>query len=395
MPWWFHMPAVMWCGWVFLLGLIVGSFLNVVAARLPYGKSIIWPGSRCFTCRRKLRFSDNLPIWGYLRLRGRCRFCGAHFSSRYLWVEVGTGVAFVLLFVVDVLSQAKGGPAFLRPWHPAPGLAFPYTGANALPPLECWAVFLAHALLVSLLIAAAVIDVGHRIIPPLITYGGTVAGIVVSTLLPWPWPSAVPLPNPAFIAGATWSIPEVLLGPIPHGVMPWPPVGPPPGWAPAGSWQLGLVSSLIGAAAGTGLVRLVKFLFEKGMGKEALGLGDADLLMMCGAFLGWQVMGVGFFAGAVAGLALRLPGLVRDFVAGRPVSNELPFGPGLAIGVIATWLAWPWLADRARPLFDATVVGAFAFIMVVGLFAAGLILRRGPAPAVDAARESTPTGRAG
>ncbi len=379
MDWLAHMPVVFWCLWVFALGLIVGSFLNVAIARLPYGKSVLWPGSRCGTCYRSLKLRDNLPVLGYLLLRGRCRFCRAPFSARYLWVELATGLLFVALFLVDVFSHATGGPGWVRPWHPQPGVGFPYVGGPPLPPLHLVAVFLAHAVLASCLLAAAVIDANFKIIPPVIPYLGTAVGLAVSVLVPWPNPAAAPVLNPEFKPGTTWFIPEAVVGPIPHGVMPWPVVGPPPDWAPAGSWRLGLLSSLAGAAAGTGLVRGVKFLFEKGMGRDALGLGDADLLMMCGAFLGWQVVVIGFGAGAFAGLALRIPGLVRDAVAGRAVANELPFGPGLALGVGMTWLAWPWLADGMRLLFEPYIVAGFAVVMVIAIYASGLLLRRGPA----------------
>src|SRR4029078_13062561 len=98
LQWMDYMPVALWCVTVFILGLMVGSFLNVLIARLPYEKSIIWPSSRCFVCYRQIRLLDNLPIFGYLRLRGRCRHCGAMFSSRYLWVELGTGLAFLALY---------------------------------------------------------------------------------------------------------------------------------------------------------------------------------------------------------------------------------------------------------------------------------------------------------
>jgi leader peptidase (prepilin peptidase)/N-methyltransferase len=73
---------VVWVGLVFLTGLAVGSFLNVVVGRLPLEKSILWPNSRCLTCLRPLAFQDNLPVIGWLLRRGRCRWCGAAFSSR-------------------------------------------------------------------------------------------------------------------------------------------------------------------------------------------------------------------------------------------------------------------------------------------------------------------------
>src|SRR5881398_3325308 len=100
--WWFYAPLAALSLWVFALGLMVGSFLNVLIARLPYEMSIVWPGSRCFSCYKPIRLRDNIPILSYLLLRGRCRMCGAQFSARYLWVELFTGLAFLALFILEV-----------------------------------------------------------------------------------------------------------------------------------------------------------------------------------------------------------------------------------------------------------------------------------------------------
>ena len=128
------------------------------------------------------------------------------------------------------------------------------------------------------------------------------------------------------------------------GLYPWPVWGPPPDWAPAGSWQLGLLTGLAGAAAGTFLLRAVKFLAERGLGKEAMGLGDADLMMMVGAFLGWQPVVIAFLLGGLITLVLTLPSLILRGM--KPV----PFGPGLALGTAVTWLAWGKIAPFAHVL---------------------------------------------
>ncbi len=374
MEWWFHLPLALWCAWVLAVGLGVGSFVNVLIARLPYEKSVIWPNSRCFTCFQPIRLGDNLPILGYLRLRGKCRNCKTPFSPSYLGVEVLMGVLFLGVFLVECVSQASDGPKFLKPWAYTPGLRFSYISPLPVPPIEVWIYWAGHAFLVAALVASAVIDARHQIIPTHITYVGTAVGIVLSTLLPWPWPSlGVPLgPNAATMP---WIVPEALPR-IPTGLMLWPCWGPLPSWAPAGSWQLGLLSSLVGAAFGMGLVRVIKFLFEVGIGKEALGLGDADLLMMVGAFLGWQVVFLSFFIGAVAALALKIPLMLYDAVRRRPASGELAFGPGLAVGVGVTWFGWPWLGDTARVLFEPVALGVIAVSLTGGLLVAGLLLRR-------------------
>ena len=81
------------------LGLIIGSFLNVVAYRLPRGESLVKPRSRCTTCGTEVRALDNVPLLSWLVLRGRCRHCSAQISARYPVVELVTGVVFVLVAV--------------------------------------------------------------------------------------------------------------------------------------------------------------------------------------------------------------------------------------------------------------------------------------------------------
>jgi leader peptidase (prepilin peptidase)/N-methyltransferase len=82
----------------FLLGIAVGSFLNVVADRLPAGKSIISPPSHCPKCQRRIASSDLIPVFSYLWLKGRCRYCGTTIPVRSLIVELATGILFVFLY---------------------------------------------------------------------------------------------------------------------------------------------------------------------------------------------------------------------------------------------------------------------------------------------------------
>ncbi len=82
-----------------LLGTAIGSFLNVCIDRLPKGESIVSPASQCDACGRRLRAMDLIPVLSYLIRRGRCRYCQAPIPPRCLWVEVGTGVLFVLIWL--------------------------------------------------------------------------------------------------------------------------------------------------------------------------------------------------------------------------------------------------------------------------------------------------------
>jgi leader peptidase (prepilin peptidase)/N-methyltransferase len=379
MEWWYHMPVVTFAAFAFVLGLGIGSFLNVLIARMPYEKSVVWPGSRCGACFRPLLFTDNLPIIGYLRLRGKCRFCGAKFSSRYLWIELATGVVFLALFLLELVFN----------WHAVPGLAPQFGG---LPPLRAWLYFAALAFLFSMLLAAAAIDFNYRIIPGQLTYTATLVGILVSMLFPWPWPSAgVPMP-PNLPGGFGWANP-LLAGQIPSGLALWPVWGPPPAWAPPDSWQLGFLTGVVGAAVGQFVGRSVKWLFEIGFGREALGLGDADLLMMIGSFLGWQITVLALPAGAFVLLPLLLPWMLVKTalyylrpLPDQPAANVepgVPFGPGIAAGAVACWVAWPWVGEAGRTFFFSPLVLLLtAAIVGGGLLVFGLLLRRGPEPAV-------------
>jgi leader peptidase (prepilin peptidase)/N-methyltransferase len=132
-----------------LLGLVVGSFLNVVIYRVPRHESIVSPGSHCPACGGAIRAYDNIPVLSWILLRGRCRGCGVRISLRYPLVEAVTGVAYVLAF-----------------WRL--GLSWPL--------LVAWA-FLAA------MVAIAFIDFDHMIIPNRIVLPGAVLGLMASVAI--------------------------------------------------------------------------------------------------------------------------------------------------------------------------------------------------------------------
>src|SRR3954468_8354673 len=105
---------LIWLGVVFVLGAAVGSGLNVCIFRIPYERSIIWPGSHCGRCFQPVRWYDNIPLVSYWVLRGRCRSCGATFSIRYFLVELGTGIGFAGLFYLEVVANVHELPFFVQ-----------------------------------------------------------------------------------------------------------------------------------------------------------------------------------------------------------------------------------------------------------------------------------------
>jgi leader peptidase (prepilin peptidase)/N-methyltransferase len=344
------LPLVL--GICFLLGCVVGSFLNVCAGRLPYEKSLFWPGPRCFSCYQPLRWYDMIPILGYFLVRGRCRSCRAPFSIRYPLVELFTGLAFVGLFYLEIVLNVMALPT-LTPFKAAIDQGdIPAAG---------WAVFGVHALLLSLLILVAVCDLEHLEIPLPITVWGTFLGLLVSVLCPWPWPGTGGIPAPTLIAP---------LPPIPPGLYPWPVWHELPDWLAPGSWTLGLATGLAGAAVGMVVLRGVRFLFGIGRGIEGLGMGDADLMMMAGAFVGWQPILLAFFVAVLPALVLALLQLVLRG------DHPLPFGPPLCAGVLLTLWFWPALGTQFQPLLmNGELMGMLALFGGIFLLVAGFLLR--------------------
>ena len=153
---------------VILLGLVIGSFLNVVIHRLPLEKSIVRPGSACPSCGRAIRWHENLPLIGFLMLRGKCGGCGAHISWRYPLVEFLTAFLF---------------------WASFRGL--PLSTFAILSQLRIWA-FLAIG------IAVVFIDLDHRIIPDELSLGGWVLGALTSY---WDFRNGMPSLLLASLAG--------------------------------------------------------------------------------------------------------------------------------------------------------------------------------------------------
>jgi leader peptidase (prepilin peptidase)/N-methyltransferase len=334
-----QLPVIVWTLWAFVLGASVGSLLNVVVARLPVEKSILWPGSRCGNCLQAIRMRDNIPLLSYWLLGGRCRKCGERFSIQYFLVELFTGAAFAAVFWLEVIANVRQSPFIqLNTFNIRGGML----------PWQVWLLMLQRWTLLAFLIAIAVCDLRSREIPLSVTLCGTGIGLLFALLLPWPWPDDAAT---APVGPQPWAF---LLPParLPSGAQLWPAWGPLPDWLAPGTAPAGLATGIVGALVGTFLVRGVRFLATRGLGREALGLGDADLMMMVGSFLGWQAVVVSFFVGALAALGIAVIQVVvfRD--------DSLPFGPGLAVGAVATWLGWAHLGPAIQPLaFDATLLG--------------------------------------
>lgn len=274
-------PALLLAGLV--LGLLVGSFLNVVVHRLPRGESVVFPGSRCPACHAPIRPWHNVPVLSWLLLRGRCRACGARIALRYPAVELLCGLLFLA-----VLARYGLSPYTLLYWLFAAGL-----------------------------LAAALIDFEHQIIPDEISLGGLALGLLAFPLLGWhaglPWTEAA---RPAFVGA--------LLG---GGLL----------------WTVGFVHARLSVAFGRTFphwpgddeppprpTQLDYWTWFPGM-----GFGDVKLLAMVGAFLGPAGVLETIFAAAALGLVLG--GLA--WLATRDARVPFGFGPAIALGALVVLLS--------------------------------------------------------
>jgi leader peptidase (prepilin peptidase)/N-methyltransferase len=347
---------------LFITGCAVGSLLNVCIYRLAWEKSILWPlQSYCGNCYQPIRWYDNLPIVSYLVLRGRCRTCGASFSARYFFVELLTGLGFVALFYLHAIQNVYGLEA-LKPNNLLFGEEQIQVG---LIPLPAWLLFGFHALLMCFLIVASFIDIDHMEIPIVVTGTGTFVGLALGALL-WPQlPAEAPPTRPLAFRATTASSANQEAHP---GIYPAPVWDRLPDWLPADSWKAGLATGLAGVVAGTLMLRMMRFAFTKGRGIEGLGVGDADLMMMAGAFIGWQATVVALFVAVPPALFFGIAQLLRKG------DHPLPFGPSLAIGIMATAVGWQWVPLVYRSLFYEWILiagvggGAVAFLFLAAVF---------------------------
>jgi leader peptidase (prepilin peptidase)/N-methyltransferase len=261
-----------------VLGLLIGSFLNVVIHRVPRGGSIVRPPSHCPGCGQLLRPWDNVPLLSYLWLRGRCRSCGVRISLRYPAIELVTGLVFAAL-----------------------------VARHGLGPLAA-----VYALFAASLVAAAGIDFDHRIIPDRISVGG----LLVALLLVPAARAATGVPL-ADAIGA--SAAGALLG---GGLL----------------WAVGFAHARVSVALG----RHFEHWPGPGEGLPkpdsldywtwfpGLGFGDVKLLAMVGAVVGPMGVLETLIAAALAGILLGL-----GFAAAtRRFDAPFGFAPAIAVGAL-------------------------------------------------------------
>jgi leader peptidase (prepilin peptidase)/N-methyltransferase len=375
--------------WVFLVfitmfGACVGSFLNVVIYRLPAGLSLVTPPSRCPHCEHKLATYENVPVLGWLWLRGKCRKCKAPISIQYPLIEALTAAIFAGCFVLFYLVDG---------WRrPLGSVGFEF--------VETWPVFVVWVVMLAGLLAATLIDARHYIIPlqipwtisvvaliglplgvafgkppagalgqsigfepfvpyvgqtgAMIAWGGA-AGLLIANVLLWfgVLPDSFegevedaldedgevpPLKHPRRVAlKELMFVGFPLLGMLVghflavRGVIDQPAAGQSP-------WYYALAGCVLGFLVGGGMIWMIRILGTLGFGKEAMGLGDVHLLAAIGAVLGWhESVFLCIFISPFLGLAVTLV-LAVVAAAKKGPARVIPYGPYLAAGAVVVLL---------------------------------------------------------
>jgi prepilin signal peptidase PulO-like enzyme (type II secretory pathway) len=392
-----------------IVGAALGSLVNLAVYRLAWHQRSLSPWSAPLEQAPPRRWSDRIPIVGWIGLRREASLHGRGFWIRPMLVEVVMAVGLAWLYWWEVEQLA-----LIRPMTPPPSAVVLHVQ------------FFVHAFLLTSMLAGSLIDVDEKTIPDAITVPGTLVALALAALFPWsllpdvvrtaagaqpqsdfllltspnPWPTwldGFPQWKSLAIAVGCWwgwcfalmprtwysrhgwcraiglswarlrreavtyrAIALGLLGAVLIALF-W--------WLGGKQWQ-GLLTALVGMAAGGGIIWSVRIVGTAVLRREAMGFGDVTLMAMIGAFLGWQSCLVIFFLAPFAGL------IVGVFSLALHRESEIPYGPFLCMAatfVILRWSAvWLW----AEPLFGLGLIIPAIFLVGLAMMAGLLGLWR-------------------
>ena len=342
-----------WLALIVTVGAVVGSFFNVVIYRWPLGRSIVRPPSNCPSCGKYIHARHNIPVLGWLMLRGRCYFCNTPISPRYPLIETLSALSLGLLGWLEPLGNGVNLPV-------DPELI---DGSYEI--ADLFGILAFHGALLSGLLIAAGIDFDRHRVPR----GLAIALILIALGVTWYRPTFLPV-----IAFETL-----------------------PAQLQEQRGAIGVISSFYGAIAGAMLGALAAPATSLGRsGKE--GSWSVLLMTTCvGAFLGWQAVGT---ITAVCAIAFALVVVLRHGIT--PMKN-ITFLMLLWLGTLVWLAAWSWFQARIMTALASPAdlpVGTVQLHLVKLLIAQGLIvtamstiayLLRGPALTVS--KSTAPTNQ--
>lgn len=266
-----------WYFAAFVLGACIGSFLNVCIWRIPREESLSNPPSHCPKCGHMISWFENIPLISWLALGGKCRKCREKISFRYFFIELLTGLIFVLF------------------WHK--------TVMDFLPV----SMFLVYIAIIILAVTTIYIDAEHYIIPNEITYPVMIWGLLMSLVFPENWETQLRMLNNLCGGGIALN-----------------------------SRLFSFLLSFSGFAFGIVFFLVFSILGRIIFKRDALGMGDVKYLGAVGACLG---LGSCFFTVLIGSFLGALAGVSMIFMKKRRLKSAIPFGPYLAAGTLIWELA--------------------------------------------------------
>ncbi len=294
----FELPA-------FLLGLLLGSFLNVCISRLPQHQSILKPRSHCPSCRHTIAWYDNIPILSWILLRGRCRSCRQRIAWRYPLVEFS--------FALWLTFAARTAFPLLQPGLPSGAFGITLLDAAGL------------AILGFLLIGLLVMDWQTHTLPDAFTLSGSLIGLLLicvraAYLLPHQYDLLLHGPNPLTSVGGAQDQGNIVL------------TGP----------EHLILGRLYAMALWAAILLFIRFAYKTLRQQEGLGMGDIKLAAMITAFLGFWLGAFAIFFGVILCAAYAGTLIARHRAT---AATRLPLGSFLCIGgLIAAILGAPVIA---------------------------------------------------
>ena len=394
-------PDWIWFVFTFAFGCCIGSFLNVVIYRLPRDKSLVTPPSACPSCGKHIHFYDNIPLFSWLFLGRKCRYCKVSISPRYFIIELLTGLVFLGLFILYFRFNLRDG------------IRLDAGGG--------WFIYLIHIIMLGAFIAASAIDLELWIIPLSICWLVTAAGFIGSavcvyiidpaTIRAYSLLPSATVNTGALAVGATAGL-IISLVLLVSGVLKrsYEPEDSEDSqnstqenlkepnnlvdesqepdeeqfnhrleacreivfllpiiicsaacfwivseFAAVGNWWegfsqhpaiAGLLGSVWGYFVGCGIVWGIRIFGTLAFGKEAMGLGDVHLMGAAGAVIGPVYVVVAFFVAPFFGLTWA------GFQMFFKKIKQIPYGPFLSLGIFVVIILHDWIRDYMSFVFE-------------------------------------------
>ncbi|MHC4877331.1 MAG: prepilin peptidase [Planctomycetota bacterium] len=354
----FGYPMIVCLVYLFIIGTVVGSFLNVCIYRIPTRDrlldslhAIVSPKSRCPKCGNGIPTRFNVPVLGWLLLRGRCYHCRGSISIRYPLLEFTNGLLWVIAYWMHIPDglQATLSDSMVHGLYGPVGAAASWLPAACLTPRAIlhWQ-FIYHMVLIEALFVASFIDIDLRIIPDGSTVPAMIVGVLGAAFVPVLYLTPVFHQEPRIARELSFLLPDSVDWLILKTAV--------PGWIESLPHLHGLTVSLAGLIIGGGTVWLVRAIGFWALNREAMGFGDVILMGLIGSFLGWQATLIIFFLAPLFALTV----VAATWLFRR--QRELPFGPYLSLAALVVVLFWRPMWRQFEPIF-----GSGPMLLVAGL----------------------------